>query len=168
MRTNLTHASVLALALLIGGTGISSAYSGLDNGNKFDRAKLTDQQKEIYNQIHKLRMNGDFYGADALRKQLGFPYQNQMRHRGEMNIHREKAQSAVSNNDYIAFQTAVEGSPMEDVVTPEVFSKMVKAHKLRNAGDLEGAQEIIKELGDDVRTRGEKERMRGKGGLHKY
>jgi len=60
---------------------------------------------------------------------------------------REAAHTAVENNDYAAWAAAVAGSPRADQVDATTFNKLVEAHNLREAGDHEGAREIMKELG---------------------
>ncbi|OGD67683.1 hypothetical protein A2442_03875 [Candidatus Campbellbacteria bacterium RIFOXYC2_FULL_35_25] len=145
MKINKISIIVFALSLIIVGAGVTSAYGGLGTG----KPELTDEQKATLEQMHDLRMSGDTEGAKVLAEEAGFP---QMGFRGERrcqftNEHREDAEEAVENNDYNAFLTAVVGSPMEDVITPEIFAKMVEAHSLREAGDIEGAREIMQGLG---------------------
>ncbi len=154
--------SVLAAALLIAGVGASGVYAFEPNAGS-----LTDDQKAVFEKMHELRMAGDNEGAQALAHEMGFRGdRGQSRHQ-----HRAEAQGAVDNNDYSAFQTAVAGSPMEDKVTPEIFAKMVEAHSLRNAGDLEGAREIMQGLGigkgEGAGMGGERKGMM-KGGFHRF
>lgn len=60
---------------------------------------------------------------------------------------REAARTAIENNDYSAWATAVAGTPRADKVDATTFSKLVEAHSLREAGDHEGAKAIMQELG---------------------
>ncbi|AKM84417.1 TPA: hypothetical protein DCZ46_03640 [Candidatus Campbellbacteria bacterium] len=165
--------SVLALAFIVGGVGVTSAYNNVGRGQAVQ--DLTDEQKTVLDQMHDLRMSGDFEGADALREQAGLPQMGMgkgFNRGGAMQAHREESRTAVENNDYTAFQTAVAGSPMEDKVTPEIFAKMVEAHALREAGDLDGAREIMQGLGigkgEGVRMGGERQgRGYGEGNWNK-
>jgi len=142
-KSQIINASVIALALLIGGVGVSSAYGGLGSG--FEKPELTDDQKAVLDEMHDLRMEGNFEEANALRKEAGFP---QMKgYRGQYQEHREEARTAVEANDYDAFLLAIAGSPKEETMTPEIFAKMVEMHALKEAGDYEGARAIMEELG---------------------
>jgi hypothetical protein len=63
---------------------------------------------------------------------------------------RKAMDTALANNDYAAFQTAIAGKtkPADaPEMTEAVFAKMVEAYKLRQAGDMTGAQKIMTELG---------------------
>lgn len=161
MKGKYLNASILALAFVIGGVGVSSAYNGLENGNSTTRPELTDAQKTILDQMHDLRMDGKFDEANALREQLGFPQMGRGRGQSaEMQAHREVVETALENNDYQAFLTAIDGTPREEEMTSEIFAKMREAHTLREAGDFEGARAIMDELG--IGGRGfEKGGMRG-------
>lgn len=69
-----------------------------------------------------------------------------------MRVTRDANQTAMDqmlkDGDYEAFLEAVEGTPMENVVTSKSdFEKFVEAHELRQAGDFEEAQEIMEDLG---------------------
>jgi len=62
---------------------------------------------------------------------------------------REKMDAALEAGDYEAYSELVAGSRMADKVTEEIFDKLVEAHDLRQDGDMEGAREIMNELGFD-------------------
>lgn len=133
--------SVLALAFIVGGVGVTSAY------NNVGRQDLTDEQKTVLDQMHDLRMNGDFEGADALREQAGLPERGMGRGNSMMNENREAVRTAIENNDFTAFKEATKDHPMMNDVTAETFAKMVEAHKLMDNGDFEGGRAIMDELG---------------------
>lgn len=147
MKGKYLNASILALAFVVGGVGVSSAYGGLGNGDS-TRPELTDAQKTVLDQMHDLRMDGKFDEANALREQSGLPQMGRGRGQSaEMQAHREVVQTALENNDYQAFLTAIDGTPREEGMTPEIFAKMREAHTLREAGDFDGARAIMDELG---------------------
>lgn len=61
---------------------------------------------------------------------------------------REAIHAALEANDYDAFIAAAENSPLATAITTKAdFTKFVEAHQLREAGDREGAEEILTELG---------------------
>lgn len=62
---------------------------------------------------------------------------------------REKMGTALKAGDYEAYSELVAGSRVAGKVTETMFNKLVEAHKLRQDGDMEGAREIIDELGFD-------------------
>jgi len=63
--------------------------------------------------------------------------------------HHQEMREALDNADYDAFRTVLENSfPLLKVYNDEsLFDKLVEAHQLKEAGDLEGAKEIMDELG---------------------
>ncbi len=65
----------------------------------------------------------------------------------EHKMTREAAHTAVENNDYAAWVSAVEGGPRADQVDATTFSKLVEAHNLRESGDHDGARVIMQDLG---------------------
>lgn len=73
---------------------------------------------------------------------------------------REAVKAALESGDYDDFVAAIAGTPLADAITSEAdFEKFQEAHELREAGDREGAQEIMSELGIE-RPEGQ-----GKGGF---
>lgn len=71
-------------------------------------------------------------------------------HIAQMQAHRAKHEAvriALQNNDFAAFTAAVAGSPLENEVTAENFSRFAEAHRLMENGDREAAKAIMDELG---------------------
>ena len=69
-----------------------------------------------------------------------FKAENSQGQRGQKaQVHKEERKTALENNDYEAFKTAAEGTPLADQITEENFSKFVEMHNLIEAGDKEGA-----------------------------
>lgn len=70
--------------------------------------------------------------------------------RPDRTAHKQAIDQALTNNDYAAFKAAIANkSKLANVpeINEAVFAKMVEAHKLRAAGDKEGAQKIMTDLG---------------------
>jgi hypothetical protein len=63
----------------------------------------------------------------------------------------DSIKTALDNNDYSAWQTAIVDSPNADELTSTInesnFSQLVEAHQLMQDGDREGAKAIMEELG---------------------
>lgn len=126
--------SALTAAMIVGGVGVTGALA-------FAPANFTATQQDTIKQAHELRADGNMEEARELMHEM----------RDEMKADRfaikETVKEAVENNDYDAFRSVAANTPMADEVTEEMFSKIVEAHELREAGDREGAREIMKELG---------------------
>lgn len=80
----------------------------------------------------------------------------------ERGIHLE-IKRAIASGDYEAFQNLIADAPFTVDVDEETFAKMVEAHTLMEEGEIEGAREIMNELGFPMRgphSRREIERIR--------
>ena len=145
---NKTNIAVLGLAMLIAGTGITSAYNGFD---RFDRPELTDDQKSAVEDIRDLMRDGKVDEAQTLAEESGLPHfaGNRMgMGKGMMreNPDRDAVREAVENNDYATFVELRKNMPFAEDVSEETFAKMVAAHQLMLSGDRDGALEIMKEI----------------------
>ena len=70
--------------------------------------------------------------------------------KAEMQVKHEEMQNIMENGTYEEWKTLVESRPrMTDYITEKNFTKFQEAHKLKQAGDYEGAQKIMTELGID-------------------
>ncbi len=156
MNSKVFNVSVLALSLIIGGAGISSAYGRLGGDHN---ANLTDAQKEIINQAQALRKQGDFDGAKTLMENSGL-------FNVKMNGPKMDAvQKAIDDNDYQAFLDATKDHPGQQNITEDIFAKMVEANNLRKSGDVGGANALMKEIGFGPINRGERPESNGKNHL---
>jgi len=132
-----TKGSVVSAALIALGIGATSALA-------FGPAifsNLTTEQQETVQQARELRAEGNIEEARELIGEVRDEV------RADRFAHREAVKEAIENNDYNAFQNLVTGARFGVDVTEGVFAKMVEAHELRQAGDIEGARSIMKELG---------------------
>ena len=140
----LTKSSILTMALIIAGVGATNAMAF--NPAKFDN--LTDAQKQTIQQARDLKEDGKYEEARELMSGI----------RDEIKADhfatREAIKEAISNNDYVAFQNIANKPHFGNDITQEVFAKLVEAHGLREAGDMEGAREIMKDLGFEKRHHG--------------
>jgi nucleotide-binding universal stress UspA family protein len=70
---------------------------------------------------------------------------------GKFNPNKEALMETFDNADYQAWYDLTKESPRAEellsVINEDNFSKLVEAHKLREAGDMEGAKAIMEELG---------------------
>jgi Spy/CpxP family protein refolding chaperone len=165
---------ILAIGLaLTGSTAYAAATTTNPNGllHRFG-IELTDEQKDAMDEIRQLRANGQDDEAAALAESVGLPAngpgprgggEHGMGMGGPGNADHEAMQTALENNDYAAFVTATADAPFADQVDEAFFAKMVEAHTLRQAGDNEGADAIMEELGMGPRG-GHDEHGMGMGG----
>ena len=160
------------VAFAVTATGVSAFNSGLLQKTDIN---LTDTQIEALEEAHELRQNG--VNRDEIKKILADAGLDQetmkeirtakRQYRSEM---RKAVKEAINNEDYDAYLEAVADTPRANLIESESdFEKLLEAHELREAGDHEGAREIMSELGfEKPAGRGHKgDRRGGKGRGHK-
>ena len=87
--------------------------------------------------------SGDFEEAQVIFDELGMDrLAGAMQRRGNIAGMKE----ALDNADYDAFME-VAPDYLKSVVTEDNFNRFVEAHELLESGDMEGAREIMDELG---------------------
>lgn len=114
---------------------------------------LTDDQVSALEEAHELRIDGA--DRDEVKEALedaGIDQDTMKEIREAAHEqraeHREAVKSALDAEDYDAYLDAVADTPRADLIDSEDdFEKLVEAHELREAGDREGAKEIMEELG---------------------
>lgn len=119
------------------GTSVAFAHPG--------RA-LSEEERAVVSEARELREAGDYEGAKSLLREAGIHKGNIM-HRGSSGGKKGAVRDAVEANDFDAFTVAVQNTPLADLVTPDLFQKLVAAHELREAGDYEGAHRLMEEIG---------------------
>jgi len=125
---------------VVGGGASLKAFSN-------SRVNLSDEQKEVLEEIRELRKQGDIEGAKKLAEENGLPEVGR-KFKGKFNKGKvEDVRNAIESNNYSAFITAIAGNPEKEKITREVFSKIVEAHNLKIKGDDEGARTIMNEIG---------------------
>ena len=122
------------------------------NGEVLKEAGLNDDQISAFEEARELRKEGDKEGARDIIIEAGIDQDTMESVREAMKAHRDEMRSAidtaVANNDYEAFLTAIADSPLADIITSEEdFKLFSEAHELKEAGDREGAHAIMEELG---------------------
>lgn len=143
-----------AKALLIPIAAFAVTITGVSafNEDVLIKAGLNDVQISAFEDAQELRKSGDKEGARDVLVEAGIDV-DAMHAVGEAmheyrKENRDAVHTAVENNDYAAFTTAVAGSPIADIVTSEDdFAQFVEAAKLREAGDMDAAHTIMQELG---------------------
>ena len=127
-------------AMVLGTVGVAAACEKPE-------VDLTEDQRVALEEIKELHEAGDHDAAHTLMVEHEIPARKQKRERGPKDPEKRAAVlEALENNDYDAFLSIHEDAPFADKLTEEHFNKLVEAHELRAAGDLEGAREIMKEL----------------------
>jgi len=129
--------AILGISFMAGSAGVS-AFSG--------RGDLSPESKAVLEEIRSLRRSGDIEGAKKLAEENNIPE----RGRGWNKKEPQAVKTAIENKDYNAFVLAIKDSKLEDKVTEADFAKIVEAHNLRAAGDVIGAQKILKEIGIEM------------------
>ena len=144
-------ATLPALALVVLGTSVASAHM---RGPR----ELSEEQRTALEEARELRKEGNEEEARSVLVEAGLSPERPLRgmhgghgmgalHDGGMHEQREKIHAALEAHDYAAFKEATVDAPFSAMVTEENFEKLVEAHKLREAGDLDGAFAIMRELG---------------------
>lgn len=128
----------------------ASAFSG-DILRRLD-LDLSEQQIQALEEAKELRKEGDFTAArERLEEAAVTPDTLLAIHSA---IHAEHAErrtavhSALEAGDYPAFTAAIAGSRLADIIdSKDKFKRFRVAEELREAGDYEGARDILTELG---------------------
>jgi len=140
-RTLTVTLSALAFLMLSVGTTYAASEIGT-------RKNLSEEQKQVLEEVRELKQNGDYEGARELIEESGIELP---RHHGEksqeMIEKHQEIKKAIENDDYESFLELTEDSNREIEIDEDIFNKMVEAHSLRVDGDHEGAREIMKEIG---------------------
>ena len=141
---------ILVVAFAVTVTGVSAFNS--DMLEKLD-INLTDTQIEALEETHKLRQDGaNRAEIKEMLEAAGISRETMKEIHTAMRQHRSEVKEAIKAEDYEAYQNAVADTPHADIINSEDdFSLLVEAYKLREAGDHEGAWEIMSELGFEKR-----------------
>ncbi|MBP7006954.1 MAG: hypothetical protein KBC44_03090 [Candidatus Pacebacteria bacterium] len=135
----------LAIGILFSG-GALYAFGGPVWDSETYKSFSTEEQSAI-KQAFEIRSTANEEARTVLEKagvDMDAMHEAMRKGRG---AHHEEMEKIMESGDYQAFLKLTEGSPMADDITEAKFNKMVEAHKLMEAGDKEGAREIMDELG---------------------
>lgn len=141
-----------ALLIPIAAFAVTVTGASAFNSDVLERAGLDDDKISAFEQAHELRDKGDRDGARNILMEAGIDIDTMKSVREAMHEHHEAMRTAideaVEDGDYDAFKEAIQGSPLEDIVTSEDdFNQFSEAHQLREEGDREAAREIMEDLG---------------------
>ena len=132
-----------ALAILLGVSGVSATAYAHGLGPVED---LTDEQKDDLATLRELMHDGKIEEAKAFAEEAGLP---SLKHGVRLRLDPEKKQAldaALDSGDYAAFAELTADAPFADELSPEAFARLVEAHTLMEAGDMDGAKNILKDL----------------------
>ena len=154
----ITSMSVKALLIPIAAFAVSATGVSAFNSEVLENAGLSDDQISAFEEARELRKDGDRDAARDVLVEAGVDEDTLRDVKEAMREHRQETReaitAAVEDNDYEAFQEAIDGSPIADIVTTEDdFEKFVEAHELREDGEREEAREILEELGFEGKKR---------------
>ena len=161
------HIMIPVAAFMVTATGVSAFNS--DILEKIN-VNLTTSQIEALEESHDLREAGDYYAARAVMEEADIDKDTMKEIRSAMHKYRmemrDAIKTALENNDYEAFKTAIVDSPLAEKITSEEdFKQFVTAHELMTEGKFDEAHTIMTELGIE---RGEHNRgFGGHRGMHK-
>lgn len=131
----------------------TSAYAFSSDSLQKIGVDLTEAQVSAFEEAHELRESGaDRAEVKTFLEESGID-ENTIKEVGEATHEMrhdmpEAVRTALENNDYNAFLTAVADSPLADAINSEAdFETFKAANELRKAGDHEGAQELMAKLG---------------------
>ena len=130
--------------VIVGVIGLTTIGGIATSAYASNRPDLTDEQKNILEQVKELKDSGDVEGAKKLAEELGLPMFGKMHGKSE---NHEQIEEALTNGDYNTFKELTKDAPFADKLTEEVFSKLQEAHVLRQAGKHEEARAIMESLG---------------------
>lgn len=121
--------------------------------NYLAQAGLTQTQIEAFTQARELRMKGKSEEARDLLLEAGLDEEAIDSIRAAAKAAHEAVHDAIESRDFAAFRTAIEGTPLYDIITTEEdFKLFVEAHDLRAEGKYAEARDILDELGVPART----------------
>ena len=122
--------------------------------NYLVQAGLSQTQVEAFTQARELRLKGKSEEARDLLLEAGLDEDAMDSIRAAARAAHVAVQAAIENEDFAAFRTATEGTPLYDIITTEAdFKLFVEAHDLRTEGKYEEAREIFDELGVPARDK---------------
>lgn len=138
---------LVGVALLGGGTAYAFGPGGFDM-DAF--ASFTQEEQSAIQKAHDIRESA-LKEAEAVLAKAGVTKEEM--HDAMKAYHQEHKQAmddALDANDYEAFVALMADTPMAENITEATFSKLVEIRSLEKSGDKEGAQELRKELRDEV------------------
>ena len=138
-----------------------TTFQELTANTKLAEVITTQDQFERIQDLHDARKEGDHETAKEIAEELWFPlHQKGKWHKKRIKSQlseeehaarkkqKEAAKTAIENNDYNAFITAIAWSPLETVIdTTSEFELFIDMYEAKEAGDKETAKKIAEQLG---------------------
>ena len=155
----LSKRAVFSGALILAGVCVTSTAFAF---GPFNVENMTPEQQGVLEQVNTLREEGNCDEAQKLiqeadlRGLMGKRVGHQSEKGGML-------REAIENNDFEALQELAEGTRLANMIDEETFNKRVEAYQLREAGDYQGAREIMQEIGAGKGFRDGTENGRGMG-----
>lgn len=126
----------------------ASGVQAFGNTQMLERAGLSQAQISAFEVAREKRDAGDLEGARDVLVEAGVDEKvlrsvNKIAHENRAAMHK-----ALTDLDYEAFKTAVEGTPLAQTIDSEAeFKQFVEAHALKEVGKWSEAKVILDELG---------------------
>ena len=151
---------VLTGVLLAGATSVGAA--NIDDLTA--KLNLTSSQVETLESVHELKGSEDF-DRETIKEMIedaGIDTEALHEAKHELRDERRAELEAIfESGDYDAFVALSADRENAPEITESQFEVMVQAHELREAGDREGAREVLEEVGIDRPERPGKRGHRG-------
>ena len=154
-------------AFALSATGVSAFNSDI-----LQKAGLSSEQIQAFEEAHELRREGDPQKARQVLVKAGIDLETMESVREAMRAYRQELHTAIDaaiqNNAFEAFKEAIKESPLSDIITTQAdFELFAEAHNLHKAGEHEEARAITDSLGlDDVHDNAHAGHMRHFMGRH--
>lgn len=130
------------------GISVDEFKNRVENGeNPRDMLESAGISKDDVRAVREQRMQERLAQAVADGRITQAEADEKLARHAERKERRDAVHTAIENNDYSAWATAVAGTPRAEGIDATNFSRLVEAHTLREAGDRDGARAILDELG---------------------
>jgi len=138
---------LIAIAAFAVTTTGAHAYIGT---KQLQRAGLSPEQVSAFVEARSLVESGDANKARDILLSAGVGEDAINRLAKAKNYSLEVLQVALDNNDFAAFRTAVEGTPLYDLILTEAdFADFIAAHRMWQEGETKAARKAFGALGVD-------------------
>jgi ABC-type transport system substrate-binding protein len=112
--------------------------------------EVTEDEFSTFVEAKQLKEEGNIEEAQALLEEIGVTkgFRKGKHHRKQFDTEKHEAiEAAIEANDYAAWLAAVGDTPKAEMITEETFPILVEIHQLKEAGDHEGARDLMEEIG---------------------
>ena len=129
------------------------AWANLMSQRNHDDSFINQETFEKLKEMHELRISGDEEAASAIAEELGV---QKFGSKKKANAQFSAVKEAIENKDYEAWAALMADAPCkEDMdISEEAFQTHIQIHELMEAGDVDGANALMEELGIDRPVKG--------------